>query len=430
MSNGCLLNGSFILSRPYLTKIIYFLRFQIHFVKQGGIKTLLQKCLALSMFPVFPFFIMMVRLLRPWLIFRFGPIFSSRVGHFAGNIEVYLCERDAGINVPSRRSVDIFYYYSPISNSQLKRMWDRKLHVSPIDLFLFDRLNRWVPGGRVHSILMPHEDRDVHGLMAGTPPHLSFTSAEERIGKDELKMLGIQEEAPFVCFHARDSAYLRKTSSFFDSDYHDYRDSNINHYILAAEQLTKRGYYAVRMGSVVAETLNVTNPKIIDYASQSCRSDFMDIYLGAKCAFFISSGTGIDAIPMIFRRLSVFVNLIPLEYGRFWQPGHLFIPKKYWLHSERRFMTFPEILQSGAGRFLSKKQFDQFGIVLIENTPEEIAAVAIEMDERLKGVWQTTAEDEALQRLFWSHFEPSELNGVFCARIGAEFLRQNSHLLK
>lgn len=51
------------------------------------------------------------------------------------------------------------------------------------------------------------------------------------------------------------------------------------------------------------------------------------------------------------------------------------------------------------------------------------------MDERLKGMWQTTEEDEELQRRFWSLFKPSELNRVFRSRIGAEFLRQNRELL-
>ena len=51
------------------------------------------------------------------------------------------------------------------------------------------------------------------------------------------------------------------------------------------------------------------------------------------------------------------------------------------------------------------------------------------MDERLKGTWQTTEEDEELQQRFWSLFKPSELNQVFLSRIGAEFLRQNRELL-
>jgi len=56
---------------------------------------------------------------------------------------------------------------------------------------------------------------------------------------------------------------------------------------------------------------------IIDYASYNQCTDFIDIYLGAKCQFFISSAMGIDAIPMIVRRLSVFIYFIPLEYGKY-----------------------------------------------------------------------------------------------------------------
>ncbi len=42
------------------------------------------------------------------------------------------------------------------------------------------------------------------------------------------------------------------------------------------------------------------------------RTDFMDIYLSAKCKFFITSGVGLMAIPMIFRRPLLCVNYIPL----------------------------------------------------------------------------------------------------------------------
>lgn len=413
----------------YWSKIPRVLKRQRQQVLEGGWPVFWRKALELlKLLLLLPFalpVVLLIRLLRPFIIVRFAPIFSSRIGHFAGNTEIYLCERAAGINVPSHRSLDLFYYKSPICNTQLKKMWDRTLHVVPFDITLLDRLNRRLPGGQVHGNLMPNHDRDVYGLLDNTPPHLCFTADEERLGKAGTNALGIPEGTPFICFHARDSAYLKTIYKNFDASYHDYRDSNINNYLPAAEELSRRGYYAVRMGAVVAEALDISNPRIIDYAANGHRSDFMDIYLGAKCSFFISSGTGIDAIPMIFRRLSAFVNFVPLEYGRFWQSGHLFIPKKHWLRDERRFMTFREILDSGAGRFLFGRQFEQLGIELIENTPEEILSLAIEMDERLKGIWRTTDEDEELQRRFWSLYKPSELNGVFRARIGAEFLRQN-----
>jgi putative glycosyltransferase (TIGR04372 family) len=241
--------------------------------------------------------------------------------------------------------------------------------------------------------------------------------------------MGVPDGALFVCFHARDPLYLESIYPKSNCHYHDYRDSNIHSYAIAAEELTKRGYYAVRMGAVVKEELRLSNPCIIDYPNNGHRSDFMDIYLGAKCTFFITSGTGIDAIPEIFRRPLVVVNYVPLEFVRSWNASHITIFKKHWLRTEHRFMTFREILESGAGRFLLSEQYEQCGIELIENTPEEITALAIEMDERLKGKWQTTEEDEILQQRFWALYKPSELHGKIVSRIGAEFLRQNSALL-
>ena len=76
--------------------------------------------------------------------------------------------------------------------------------------------------------------------------------------------------------------------------------------------------------------------------------------------------------------------------------------------------------------------YDQRGIDIIDNTPEEITALAVEMDERLNGKWSTTEEDEELQRRFWSIYKVGlqsrygrDHHRVLRARVGAEFLRQN-----
>ena len=92
-------------------------------------------------------------------------------------------------------------------------------------------------------------------------------------------------------------------------------------------------------------------------------------------------------------------------------------------------MTFREIFESGVRRLGLSEQYQRLGIEPIENTPEEITSLVLEMDERLKGTWQSAEEDEELQQCFWSLSEPGESNRVFLSRIGAEFLRQNRHLL-
>ena len=64
----------------------------------------------------------------------------------------------------------------------------------------------------------------------------------------------------------------------------------------------------------------------------------------------------------------------------------------------------------------------------MENTPEEIKAVTIEMDNRLNGTWETTKDDEELQEHFRDLFGPDKLRSPDL-RIGTEYLRENRDLL-
>ncbi|MDP1808718.1 MAG: TIGR04372 family glycosyltransferase, partial [Actinomycetota bacterium] len=204
----------------------------------------------------------------------------------------------------------------------------------------------------------------------------------------------------------------------------------IENYIPAVAELTRRGCFAFRMGAVVNRPLEQTNPMIIDYAANGSRTDFLDIYLAAKCRFFIGDTAGIYAVPAIFRRPIAFANFIPLEHAHTWGQNDLFIPKLLWLRGESRFLTFKEIFDNGIGRFLEADQYERMGIDSIENTPEDIAALVVEVDERLRGTWKSTPEDEELQRRFWSLFNPSELHGEkMVSRIGADFLRTYRDLL-
>ena len=76
--------------------------------------------------------VLITRLIRPLILVRFGFLPERRIGHFSGNIELYLCERDEGINVPNRPYIDIFCLkYKELCNNQLAVMWRRILHVWP-----------------------------------------------------------------------------------------------------------------------------------------------------------------------------------------------------------------------------------------------------------------------------------------------------------
>ena len=72
---------------------------------------------------------MVIRALRPLVTIRFGSLRSERIGHFAGNTEIYLSERDLGMH--GSKTHDVFYILPPVCNEQLKRMWERTLNISP-----------------------------------------------------------------------------------------------------------------------------------------------------------------------------------------------------------------------------------------------------------------------------------------------------------
>ncbi|MCS6765348.1 MAG: TIGR04372 family glycosyltransferase [Candidatus Protistobacter heckmanni] len=425
------------MSRQALQKlgivVTHLLKGNWAYVKPAAVKAWLkfQTCLFL---PLGLLFVLAMRAARPLVLIRIGMLVSERLGHFAGNTELYLCEKDAGINTPKVSHVDIWYHNWPVSNRQLAKMWARVMHIWPAWLMApTAKVNGWIPGGRAHVIAgTTCNDRDVHNLLDISAPHLSFLPAEEARGQEGLRAIGIPQGAPFVCLNVRDDSYLRNALPWWNWSYHDYRNCDIQNYVLAAEELTKRGYYVVRMGAAVNEAMRISdpNPMVIDYAAKGLRSDFMDIYLGAHCAFCISNGTGFDAVPFIFRRPIVYVDHVPVGIIATFSPKFLATTKKLRLRKEGRLMTFQEIFASGAGHGMSSRE-DGLGIDvdLIESTPQEVAAVVLEMEARQRGTWQTTDEDEALQRRFWEIFPRNALHGEIRSRFGAEFLRQNKALL-
>ena len=421
------------------------LRRQISQLLEGGLPVVSRKLrILIKIMPDLPGavlalpIVLVVRLLRPFVVIRFGPLRSANFGHFASEPEVYLSKRDVGLDDP--RTIDIHYYSNrhlglPVCNQQLKKMWDRTLRVNRLARWP-DWVNRSLPGGAKHMV-PPGNTRDIYGCLARTKPHLSFCADEEQLGRRGLRELGIPDGAPFVGFHARDPVWLQNLAPDLEFHYHDHRDSDIRNYIPAMQALVDRGYFAIRMGSVVKDALGISDERIIDYASNGARTDFLDIYLGAKCRFFIGSAAGVTELPKAFRKPIVSVNWVPLEWTHSWSPNDLFIPKKLWLRSEERFLSFREILVSGIGWNLKGEQYEELGIEPVENTPEEITAAVLEAEDRLQGTWQPEAEDEELQLRFWSLFDGmpihlrggEPLHGVIASRIGAEFLRCNRALV-
>ena len=441
-----------------IIKIIKFILKQITDIKVYGSQELFRKSYLLTkVFIRIPIDIiaivpcLIIRLISPWFLIRIERFPCSNFGDLAARPALYRCKKKLKINLPKKKYIDFVYihYNDKVFNRQLVKMWKRKFNfLSSYILDPINRVNKLVPGWKTHAIeiMSFRPERDVDNLIEKYQP-LNFTNEEEIYGKKILNKFGLKDGDKFVCLAVRDNAYekLKISPRYRNWSYHDYRNHDIDSFVLAAEELTRRGYHVFRMGVVVNKTFNSNNPKIIDYVNTNLRSDFMDVYLGAKCSFCISTGLGFDHVPYIFRRPIVSMTLPVVDLPTF-SEKYLNITKHHVLKKEKRKLTLSEIFSYGLAYTHDTKVFKQKGIELVDYTPDEIKDLVIEMVENLEFKRKLNPEEEELQKTFKSLFASNikrvhyheevkrlgykKYHGQVRSRFSTKFLRENKDWLR
>ena len=374
-------------------------------IKNGDIKTILKKGISsLFIFFLLPIYLIsipifiIIHLIKPWYLIRWNVLNTSRIGEFAVKTELYCCERDANINFPKQRYKDFFYLSKYTGNKTLVDMWCKAITVLPSwllkpihiisNFFCFNLRIK-----NIHEIENPVNGyKDTYNSIDRFSSHIALTEDQETKGKEILEKLGLPRNAKFVCLIVRDSGYLNRYLQKKDQErwnYHNYRNGDIDRYVMAAEELASRGYYVFRMGIEVEKPLKSLNNKIIDYANSEIRSDFMDVYLGAKCSFCISTACGFDALPVIFRRPIAYV-VLPIGFCFPISKNFLILTKHHINRLTKKELSISEIFSSNVGLAYTVKEFEDNNIELQENTPEEIRDLVIEMDDRIKEKWKET----------------------------------------
>lgn len=348
----------------------------------------------------------------------------GRIGHLAADTELFL--RSNLKNKNKELNFLVGLSKKGIANEQLANMIKRKIMVVE-NKFLNNLISFIYRNMKVLKKCLPYHP-DNYEIWNRYSPHLSFTIEEEEKGKELLREMNIGPDTKFVCFHSRDEAFLdEKFKDIKDWSSHNYRDCSINNYLMAAEFLASKGIYAIRMGEIIKDKLIVNNSKIIDYSSYY-RSDFGDIYLSSRCKFFLGNTAGIFLVSTIFNIPVAMANNIPVGYPPL-SARDIFIPKKLLLTTDKRFLTFKEIIGMGAHVWLDTLTYLDNGIEVIENTPEEILELAKEMDARIDSRWVETEEDIELQTKYRQLFTPEIRCFGFKSRIGSKFLKDNRSLL-
>ena len=365
-----------------------------------------------------------------------GWIITPRIGHMAANFELLYTKILVAQAQGGKRGITIWVpSQEHVCNRFLFKLIKRHVFVVPRWLWIVvHRLNLKFPGGSIID-LDSGTDRDINNLLDSTVPSLRFSDREIRRGLRFLSNIGLPEGAPFVCLNVRDSSYLSKTYPQGEWSYHDYRDSSIENYLLAANALTERGYYVFRMGAIVESPMPTSNPMIIDYASNGMRSEFLDIFLGAHCAFCISSGTGFDAIPYMFRRPIAYVNIVPVGICMTFSNRFILLFKDHYDISTGLRMSLRSIFSADVAFSMNTLDFRQKNIELRQNSSSQIQEAVVEMMDSLEGNLVDTKSSQAAQlrfrELFGSLVATSEIaqHGQFKARYSAQELQKDPNWL-
>lgn len=280
-----------------------------------------------------------------------------------------------------------------------------------------------LPDGREHYFLEALGIVQEAWEVENRPPLLELTSEDQEYRKRLLKLLGLSDDAWFVCLHVREPGFHKEKGNIHQS----HRNADIHTYLSAIRDITSRGGWVIRMGDPTMSRLpKMTN--VIDFAHSPHKSPRADIVFCASCRFFLGVASGLCQIPTTFGRPCVLTNWIsnalPL-YSR----DDVFIPKLLRCQKTRRVLSFKEMYSptprqaAYSGVFLLKHNLEA-----VDNTEDELHAVVVEMLDRLAGRENRTRQDEQNQIHIRSLIRSAGVNGF--ARLGRDFLRRHADLLR
>ncbi|MFM8856101.1 MAG: TIGR04372 family glycosyltransferase [Actinomycetota bacterium] len=359
------------------------------------------------------------------------PMNTSRVGHLGIDVEYALSELDTlPARVRPRLLIVPMRIDLKVANRALVRAWKDSVCWIPqwlgVPLIWLLRSN-----DRTRSLVYRapkniagrfHWGGDPYGFTATGAAHLRIAPEQMQIACRSLEQMGLDLSRPYVCLHIRDSRYHQVHSGSQWREPQEWRNLDLGLFSLAVQSLAEEGYQVVRLGVNAKERLlGADEREVFDYATNGFRSELMDVVLVSRCAFMVSTNSGIDSLAQTFRKPLYNVGVIA--------PSQLYIHRNLFSIIQR----FREI---STGRLLSLREslvlpritdasLAEMGLSAVPNSADEIADLAIEADQRFRGVWGPTDDDLNLQRRFQALL-PSEFRRFpIRGGIGTAFLRRH-----
>jgi len=254
------------------------------------------------------------------------------------------------------------------------------------------------------------------------PPLLSLTEEDEHFGAQVLKQLGLPADAWFACFHVREPGFWWKWNRFHRAT----RDADILTYVEAMQAVVEHGGWVVRMGDATMKKLPPM-PGVVDYAHSALKSQRMDVFLAARCRFFVGVNSGLSLLPPTFGRPCVLTNFVPISVPLPYA-ADILVPKLLRRRAEDRFLTFDEMFASGLAHVQFVKCMPE-DVEVVDNRPEELREAVLEMLDELES-GSSAAELPQVHELRSCYDSMVLRHGGFLgSRLSGRFLLRHRHLL-
>jgi len=344
--------------------------------------------LVLRLILFFPIILIIV-LVYPFYKIRIFEIETRLIGHFSLPVEIFLCEMHHGVH-NKEKGIFLWVPNNLISNKFLLNKWREVIIIVPE--FVFYPIFFFFKYFNLKCFLIPYrhwsthfkspnviQACDVYNVLIKVGPRIILHPNEINRGRAYLEKQNFQENDKFVCFFARDPHFHPNIKTGLHKN--SVRDSSIFSQIPAMEYLSKNKYKIFRVGSIYGEKLPFINNNIIDYAHSNFKSDFLDIFLLMQCEFMVSTGSGIDHVPLLNRKKVLLVNyLYQLQsFDNSYYP--LFIPKKYKCLSSGELIPYSKVYEKKLHLFQNINELEKMGYGLEDNSELEILEAVIDMEK-------------------------------------------------
>lgn len=247
--------------------------------------------------------------------FHFIRLNSGSIGHFVQDTELVLHNIKSIFETQSNFK-PIFILERKICNSYFEHMLYslNLLFVPWFPSYLLHRvLRKFSRKYRMRDNIILDKDRQKLAQVYATSSIYYLPDSDIRRGYELVEKLGITSLSKVVYLVIRDRGYddFMKDNSFDSKQ--SWRQTPVAFFLPMVERLIERGFTVVRIGRHNVEKLRINSDKYVDITSSpKIDADFLDFFLSYICQFAVSTGSGMDTLPQLFRKPTLFLNVAGL----------------------------------------------------------------------------------------------------------------------